>query len=503
MTIARFPTPDAPVVIVGAGPGGLTAALELARLGLPVVVVEADERVGGLAQTVEYKGFRFDIGGHRFFTKNATVLELWRSMLGQDFLKRPRLSRILYDGRFFDYPLKPINALMNLGARRSAGILASYGWIKLRPIRPEVSFEDWVTNRFGRQLYRMFFETYTEKVWGIPGLAISARWARQRIQNFSLGTAIVHMLAPWRKNGAGRVKTLIEEFEYPRLGPGMMWEVFAREIERLGGKILLKTRVTGFDHDGRQIAAVRCARDGVTFEQRASSVVSTMPMRHLVQSLGPAVPDRVRQAALSLKYRDFLTVALIVKQRDVFPDNWIYIHDATVKVGRIQNFKNWSPDMVPDPSMTCLGLEYFCTPGDSIRSLSDAELVDLATRELAAIGLVDPSLIVDGTVVHAPNAYPIYDDGYADAVHRIRRYVHTFENLQTIGRNGMHAYNNQDHSMVMAMLAVRNLLGEAHDLWAVNAHDEYLEEDGGDRSRWPAEVHGLLSTQPLVPTAVR
>jgi protoporphyrinogen oxidase len=464
--------------------------------------VEAGARVGGLAQTVEFDGFRFDIGGHRFFTKIPAVRNLWRSMLGEDFLRRPRLSRIFYGGRFFHYPLRPVNALVNLGLFQSIGVLASYVWIKLRPVRPEVSFEDWISNRFGRRLYRIFFETYTEKVWGMPGRAISARWAAQRVQDFSLATAIVHMLAPWANRRSGReVKTLIDEFEYPRLGPGMMWDAFATRIEQLGGRILLNARVDALVHDGCAVTAVEIVRDGRRFAQPATSVISTMALRQLVESLGRSTPPHVRRAAADLKYRDFLTVALVVDQREVFPDNWIYIHDAAVKVGRIQNFKNWSPDMVPDASKTCLGLEYFCTAGDEIRSRSDEQLVELAKAELATIGLVDPARIVGGVVVHAPKAYPIYDEGYLAAVHAVREYVDRFDNLQTVGRNGTHAYNNQDHSMMMAMLAVRNLFGASHDLWALNGHDEYLEDAGDERDTvLEADVRQLVSTQPLVPT---
>jgi protoporphyrinogen oxidase len=499
------PTVDAPVVVIGAGPGGLTAALQLAELGVPVLVVEAGPRVGGLAQTVVYKGFRFDIGGHRFFTKVRSVRELWRQMLGPDFLRRPRLSRIFFQGRFFDYPLKPVSTLRKLGPIRSLAILFSYLWSSLRPVRPEVSFEDWVTNRFGRRLFRMFFETYTEKVWGIPCRSISARWAAQRIQGLSVRTAVLDMAGRWiGRTPSRRVKTLTDEFEYPRLGPGMMWEAFAARIEALGGSVLLNARVIALAGDGGSIQRVAIEREGTGVCQPAAAVISTMALSTLVESLGPTVPHDVKEAARGLAYRDFIMVALIVDHPHLFPDNWIYVHDPAVKVGRIQNFKNWSAEMVPDPSKTCLGLEYFCTEGDGLWALSDDRLVALAKAELGTIGLADPRLVVDATVVRVPKAYPVYDEHYADALQIVRRYAGTFRNLQTIGRNGTHTYNNQDHSMVMAMLAVRNLFGETHDLWAVDSQDDYLEEldESGDQPSMPDE-RALASTQRLFPTLVR
>ena len=500
--VGTIPTPNAPVVVIGAGPAGLTAAFQLAELGVPVLVIEANHTVGGLARTIEYKGFRFDIGGHRFFTKVPAVRDLWRKMLGPDFLRRPRLSRIYFDGKFFDYPLKPIGALVNLGIFQSVAILYSYLLVKVRPVRPEVSFEDWVTNRFGRRLFRIFFETYTEKVWGIPCRTISARWAAQRIQGLSLRTAILNMVAPWlNRRPDGQVKTLIDSFEYPRLGPGMMWEAFAARIEQLGGTVLLGARVSAVLHHGHIINAVEIERNGRRFQQPVSSLISTMALTHLVESLGPEIPSSVKEAALGLKYRDFIMVAVVVDRPHVFPDNWIYIHDPATKLGRIQNFKNWSPDMVPDPSKTCLGLEYFCTAGDDVWSRSDEQLVALARAELGLIGLVDPEWIVDATVVRVPKAYPVYDEHYDEALRGTRDYLRGFANLQTIGRNGTHTYNNQDHSMVMGMLAVRNLCGEAHDLWATDSLDEYLEEQPADSDRSGRRT--IASTQPLSPTLLR
>ncbi|MBI2833500.1 MAG: NAD(P)/FAD-dependent oxidoreductase [Acidobacteria bacterium] len=499
----RFP-PDAPVVIVGAGPAGLTAAYELTRIEVPVLVFEQDSQVGGIARTVEYKGFRFDIGGHRFFTKVQIVRDLWRSTLGSDFLRRPRLSRIYYRGRFFDYPLKPFNALSNLGILTSTLVLLSYLWIKLFPIKPEVSLEDWVSNRFGRRLYRIFFKTYTEKVWGIPCHTIGAQWAAQRIKGLSLRTALVNMLFPRRSTRRGdTIKTLIDEFEYPRHGPGMMWDVFRRKVESAGGLVELDTAVIRLHHDGPHVTAVKIARNGAERLQATTHVISTMPIRHLVRALEPPAPPDVIAAADRLKYRDFVTVALIIDEESLFPDNWIYVHDDAVKVGRIQNFKNWSPDMVPDPRQTCLGLEYFCFEGDGLWSMRDADLIDLATRELTAIGLARPDKVIDGTVVRMPKAYPVYDEGYDEALDVVRRYLARFENLQLVGRNGMHKYNNQDHSMLTAILAVRNLFGERHDLWAVNADEEYHEEASDDDATTPAgfaaDLRELARTQPAVP----
>ena len=486
-----------PTIIVGAGPAGLTAAHMLLNRGCEVRVLEKDGQVGGIARTVEYKGFRFDIGGHRFFTKVTVVNELWHKMLGDDFLRRPRLSRIYYRGTFFDYPLKPLNALFGLGVWNALLAGLSYLWSHLRPIRPEVSVEDWVSNRFGRRLYRIFFKTYTEKVWGIPCRTISAQWAAQRIKGLSLWTAVSSMLfGRFKRRGGAQIKTLIDEFEYPRHGPGMMWERFRTEVLRQGGQVELGVEVRGLVHEDGRITAVDIDRGGLTERIPVGALLSTMPLRQLVHALSPPAPIEVRAAADRLKYRDFITVVLIVDAPELFPDNWIYVHDPSVKLGRIQNFKNWSPEMVPDPKLTCLGLEYFCFEGDGLWTMPDADLIELGRREMAVIGLVDPSAVVDGTVVRMPKAYPIYDQGYEDALATIRLYVDSFTNLQVAGRNGMHKYNNQDHSMVTAMLAADNLLGAHHDVWAVNADDEYQEETK------VASVRALQQTQPLVPRRV-
>lgn len=494
---------EAPIAVIGAGPAGLTAAYWLTGRGRPVIVLERDAQVGGLARTVEYKGFRFDMGGHRFFTKVGAVRDLWRRMLGPDLLTRRRLSRIYYNGKFFDYPLRPMSALAGLGIVNSFFVVGSYVWSRLRPIRPEVSVEDWVSNRFGRRLYRIFFKTYTEKVWGIPCHTIGAQWAAQRIRGLSLRVAVMNMLFGRFKRDKQAVKTLIGQFEYPRLGPGMMWEAFRRELEQRGCPVELQTGVRRVFHDGKCVTEIEVEQRGASRRLKVSSLVSTMPLRELVRALTPAAPQPVQEAAARLRYRDFLTVALIVDWPDVFPDNWIYVHDPLVKLGRIQNFKNWSPDLVPDQRQTCLGLEYFCFEGDGLWTMSDGRLMELGRRELAAIGLVDPSRIVDGTVVRMPKAYPIYDDGFMHALGIVRDYLLTFENLQVAGRNGMHKYNNQDHSMVTAILAARNLLGAEHDVWAVNSDEDYHEEDHLQADDFEVNLQELAGTQPLVPGVVQ
>ena len=485
-------------IILGAGPAGLTAAYELSKAGLMSTVVEAKSVVGGLARTVTYKGYRFDIGGHRFFTKVGAVEQLWREILGDDLLTRPRLSRIYYNGKFFSYPLKPINALRGLGLGETLRCIGSYGWAQLSPQLPEESFASWVSNRFGRRLYRIFFKTYTEKVWGIPCSEIQAEWAAQRIKGLSLSTAVKDALgiAPARgSSGKEVVKTLIDEFLYPRHGPGMMWERVREMIEGAGSRLLLNAPLKRVCWEPGRVNAVDAGGETLTSDHFVSSVA----VRDLVECLSPAPPDNVRAAARRLQYRDFLTVALIVRRRDVFPDNWIYVHDSSVKLGRVQNFKNWSPQMVPDPETTCLGLEYFCSQGDGLWSLSDRELIDLGTRELEALGFVEAQEVIDGQVVRVEKAYPIYDRGYADALAEIRDFLGAIENLQLVGRNGMHRYNNQDHSMLTAMLAARNIQGANFDLWDVNVDQEYHEAGRGINLE---DIRSMDSTQPLVPRKV-
>ena len=469
----RPPVPGESVVVIGAGPAGLTAARELTRAGIRPVVVEKRGTVGGLARTETFKGFRFDMGGHRFFTKVEAVQKIWREMLGDDLLRRPRLSRIYYNHRFFYYPLRPLNALLRLGPLVAAGMAVSYLRWQLFPHPREDTFEQWVTNRFGRRLFRIFFKTYTEKVWGIPCSELRAEWAAQRIKDLSLKTALLHMFVRPRTT----IRTLIEEFEYPRLGPGMMWQAVADEIQRKEAVVRLESDVTGVRRTGMRIDAVAIRAGGDEDVIEGSHFISSMPVTELVAKLDPPAPEEVRAAAARLVYRDFLTVCLIVKQPVLFPDNWIYVHSPDVSVGRIQNFKNWSPDMVPDAGKTSLGLEYFCAENDDLWRMPDADLVDLGKRELERIGLARAADVEDGCVFRNEKAYPVYDAGYRDCLATVRAFVDGLENLQTIGRNGLHRYDNQDHAMVTGLLAVRNLLlGQHNDLWSVNTEHEYHEQ---------------------------
>ncbi len=468
-----------PVVIIGAGPAGLTAAYELSRAGRPVTVVEQDPQyVGGIARTVCYKGFRFDIGGHRFFSKNPEIEKLWTEILGDRMLVRERLSRIYYRGRFFKYPLEVRNVLENLGAVESMACLTSYFAARLKPRTEVRSFEQWVTNAFGRRLYETFFRSYTEKVWGIPCSEISADWAAQRIKDLSMLALIKRALSFGPKNGGPVIKTLIDRFRYPAHGPGEMWQTLRTKIEERGAMVRMGESVVSIRRANGAVVSVATEGAGGKRAHSGSDFISTMPIRQLVRALQPAAPAEVVEAARSLKYRDFITVALIIDQADMFPDQWIYIHDPKVKVGRIQNFKNWSPAMVPDPRYTVLGLEYFCFDSDSMWNAPDAELIAMARRELAQLGLCDEAKAADGTVVRQRAAYPVYDTDYRHAVAAVRDFIaRELPNLQLVGRNGMHKYDNQDHAMMTGLMAAWNIMGGSYDLWRVNSDALYLEED--------------------------
>jgi protoporphyrinogen oxidase len=471
------------VAIIGAGPAGLTAAYLLSKNNVPVTVLEADPvYVGGISRTATYNGFHFDIGGHRFFSKSKEVNDFWMEILPNDMLDRPRSSRIYYNGKFFAYPLRAFEALFKLGVFRSTLCLLSYFKAKLFPVKNPKNFEDWVSNQFGKRLFNTFFKTYTEKVWGMSCKAISADWAAQRIKGLSLGSAIKNALLPKKqpKDSSKVIKTLINSFKYPRKGPGMMWEACAAKTQALGGQIEMGCKVTGcvYDASTEQWNVTVQDQHGNVATVEAEHVISSAPMRELARGLTPPISEKAERAAAGLKYRDFLTVMLILKNRNAFEDNWIYIHDPTVKVGRIQNFRSWSPEMVPDPDKACYGLEYFCFEHDGLWDASDAELIELAKKELLQIGLAQEGDVLDGTVVRQKKAYPVYDDDYAKNVAAIRDELEErYPNLHLVGRNGMHKYNNQDHAMMTAMLCVENILADTklYDLWQVNGDAEYHE----------------------------
>ena len=484
-----------PTVVIGAGPAGLTAGYMLAKAGEPVIVVEAEGQVGGLAKTVVRDGYRFDLGGHRFFTKSGEVSRLWEEVLGEEFLLRPRASRIYWNGRLLDYPLRGADVVRKLGPVELCRSSLSYARAALRPRGEEENFEQWVCNRFGRRLFELFFRSYTEKVWGVPTCEIRAEWAAQRIKNLSFRSAARNALFGDRNN---RVTSLIEQFHYPRYGPGQMWEAMAQHIRALGGEVRLGWPVERLVLGEGQPAAVESRGERL----QARHVISSLPLRSAVAMTRPAAPDAVEAAARGLRYRDFLTVALVIDGEDLFPDNWIYVHEPRVRVGRIQNYRSWSPWMVPDPATASVGLEYFCFERDELWAQSDDELVALATREIAELGLANPARVRGGYVARVPKAYPIYDADYAERVSTIRAWLDTVPDLQQIGRNGLHRYNNSDHSSLTAMRAVENLLdGEAHDIWAVNAESVYHEEQAPDEQPYRRAPHTPAMAEPLASTS--
>jgi protoporphyrinogen oxidase len=493
------------VAIIGAGPAGLTAAYALIRQGIPVTVLESDpDYVGGISRTAIYKGYHFDIGGHRFFSKSAEVEQLWDEILPHDMLVRPRSSRIYYRGKFFSYPLRAMEALRKLGLIESALCGLSYLWARLRPVKVPQNFTDWVSNQFGKRLFGIFFKTYTEKVWGMKCEEISADWAAQRIKGLSLGKAIWNSFFPGKQGGDRHavVKTLINSFRYPRRGPGMMWDACAAHIRRLGGEILMGQRVTACARDEATGAWTITHEDAEGQKQTvaARDLISSTPVRTLARMLSPSVSTEAREAAEALQYRDFLTVVLIYRHADTFDDNWIYIHEPSVKVGRIQNFKSWSPEMVPDQSTACYGLEYFCFEGDGVWNSRDEQLIEMARREMGMLGLAEDGDFVDATVVRQRKAYPVYDAAYVGNVAVMRAEIErAFPHLHLVGRNGMHKYNNQDHSMMTALLCAKNIIAgtNKYDVWQVNEDAEYHEGDSNSGSGTNS-VTGLRA----VPTAL-
>jgi len=473
------------IAILGAGPAGLTAGYEAIKNGVSPMIFEKEADVGGISKTVNYKDYLFDIGGHRFFTKDEEVKAIWHELLPDDFIKRPRLSRIYYRNKFYYYPLRPWNALSNIGIKDAVLIVLSYLKARIRPSKTESNFEDWVSNRFGHKLFEIFFKTYTEKVWGMPCKEIQADWAAQRIRSLSLLKAVLGSFGLLKK---GAVTTLIDEFQYPRRGPGQMWNAAREWIERRGGHVHLGAEAVRLIRHGNRITSAVISANGALQEIGADHFLSSLPLRDIILSIKPSPPDAVVEAAEGLRYRDFFTVGLIIDKPALFEDNWIYIHSPEVKVGRMQNFKNWSPDMIPDPAQTSIGMEYFCFETESIWHEPDRALVDMGARELERLTFADRDRVRDGVVIRSPKTYPIYDPGYKDRVAVVRDYLSGLENLQTIGRNGLHRYNNMDHSMLTALYAVRNIMGADLSVWDINVDDDYHEAVSARDARSRQEI---------------
>jgi protoporphyrinogen oxidase len=485
-------TPERPVVVIGGGPAGLTAGYLLSKQGKPVIVLESTDQVGGIARTEVRDGYRFDLGGHRFFTKAKEVDDLWHEIMKEEFLKRPRQSRIYWNGKFLDYPLQGMDVVRKLGPVDLTKALASYLYAAVRPNPREDTFEDWVCNRFGRWLFNQFFKSYTEKVWGVSTSEIRSEWAAQRIKGLSFFAAAK---SAFFGNKGNEIKSLISEFNYPRYGPGQMWEQMTSDIRAKGGEVRLNAPVTRLrmSPEGR-VTEVVAGGETLT----PSHVISSLPLRTTVGIAEPEAPGDVRDAARGLRYRDFLTVALVIEGEDLFPDNWIYIHDPSVTVGRIQNFRSWSPWMVPNDSDASIGMEYFCFEGDRLWNMSDDDLVALATREIQQLGLAKATKVKFGFAVRVHKAYPMYDAEYRDRVATIRGWLDGIPNFLQVGRNGLHRYNNSDHSMLTAMRAVDNiLLGTHHDIWAVNAESVYHEEDVKDEQPYVKAPETPAMEQPL------
>lgn len=464
-------------VIIGGGPAGISAAQTLIERKIPCLLMEKDRQMGGLCKTVEYKGFRCDIGGHRFFTKNKEIQAVWEKTLGDEFLVRQRLSRIYYRGKFFYYPLRVGNALAGLGPVESVKIVLSYLKSQALPIKPEVSLDDWVSNRFGKVLFNIFFKTYTEKVWGIPCTTLSADWAAQRIRNLSLGRALLNAVGI--RNG-GKVASLIDSFRYPRLGPGQMYEQMSQQLSRAGGEIRTGQEVVEIRHDQGRVTGVLTRHGGG--EQLAScpACFSSMPISELIKRMSPRPPEEVLKAAEALRYRSIITVNLLFKTKTTLPDNWIYLHSPEVAAGRLQLYENWSPAMVSAHGTSSAGFEYFCFEGDAFWNLSDSDLISTARQDLSKLNFYNQEDWLDGFVVRYAKAYPMYEDGYEKHLAVIKGWLAQFDNLYCIGRYGQFRYNNMDHSMMTGILAVRAMLGEKVDPWSVNAEGEYIEEKRDD-----------------------
>jgi len=464
------------VCVIGGGPAGLSAAYILSKNRMDTVTLEMGTQVGGISRTIERNGFRFDLGGHRFFTKDTEVEDLFREVLGDEIIWVNRSSKIFYHNKYFDYPLRPANALLGMGLGTTARCLFDYGAVKVRAIyrKPDiVSLQDWVSNEFGRKLFQQFFKDYTEKVWGIGCDRIEAEWAAQRIKGLSLRVAIKDALFP-SKNG--KVKTLIDKFMYPRLGIGRISENMAGKVEDMGNEVRLRQKVVAVNHEDSLVTSVDVENGSGGYTLAVDSLISSMPLTGLVQVMRPQAPDDVLEAANSLRYRDLITVNLLVDKPQITDQTWIYIHDPSITLGRIHEPKNWSPAMAPE-GKSSLVAEYFCFEGGEVWEMEDGALIDLTIRDLdQRLHFLRKEEVADAFVVRIPKAYPMYELGYAQPLGKVLDYVNGFSNLQIIGRYGTYKYNNMDHSMKTGMLAARNVMGESHDISQVNLDKEYHEE---------------------------
>ena len=466
------------VLIIGAGPGGLTSGLLLARAGHKVIIYESDpQQVGGLSRTVAHRGFRIDIGGHRFYTKEPEVQKFWQEALGEDLLVRKRISRIFYKKKFLKYPLRPLDLLFKLNPLESLGFVCSYLLSQFSGASSHENFERWIIRKFGKKLYLAFFKSYTEKVWGIACHEISSDWAVQRINNLNIGSLLKNFFYDLLWMRKQQIKSLIEEFEYPVYGPGMLWEKVAANIVELGGEIRFNSRVMGSRQDPQSLKW-RLELMGGELSAEADQLISTAPLQEFISGIEPRPHHELFERLQEFRYRGFITVALMFKGKNPFPDNWIYIHETKVKVGRIQNYGNWSPGMVPSAEYVCLGMEYFCQKDDEFWMKTDAELFLLAQEELRQLRISFEENEIDFKVIRCPNAYPIYDMDYKKRLEDVKTYIGRFENLHLVGRNGLHRYNNQDHSIKTAMLVCENikLSYRRYDPWNVNQDAEYIEE---------------------------
>jgi protoporphyrinogen oxidase len=458
------------VAVIGAGPAGMTAAYELAKGGVKVEVFEAGPQVGGLAKTITLWGQKVDLGPHRFFSDDSRVNRLWLEVVGRDYRMVDRLTRIYYGGKFYRYPLKPFEALRKLGPIEAVKCLFSYIGQRIRPTRLDGSFETWVVSRFGRRLFDIFFKTYSEKLWGIPCTALDADFAAQRIKKLSLWEAVVNGLTGGRRN---RHKTLVDQFAYPIGGTGEVYERMHRSVLANGGQVHLKRPVDRvIVEDGRAIGLVLTDGERLTFDR----IISTMPLTQLVKRL-PDAPPAVTDAASALKFRNTILVYLHLDANNLFPDNWLYVHAGDLQMGRVTNFRNWVPELYGDQKGTILVIEYWCYDRDELWSAEDSVLIKLAWDEMKKTGLTGNAQMMEGHVHRIPKCYPVYSRGYKEHLHPIEEYLSTIRDLSVIGRYGAFKYNNQDHSILMGLLAAENILHDrTNDLWGVNTDYEDYQE---------------------------